>query len=237
MIVCKRYKVVANPENSKQETSSMVTATASAETAPVTMQDNDWTVDDDDMQGDTDMDALEAKLASMESASANKASESKKKSSNPKAEMKTAAVKGGENSTTTTTTTTTDASSGTASAFPSSTFACFELHSMQEPPARRAVMDEDDVGICASGASNDKIQQMLARYMDEEEDEDILSMLRNERGRGSGSDNSASNANIAESDPGVSPQDRALLRFTDRLQRSPRQVLRYAYNGQPMWSV
>lgn len=207
VIVCKRY-MVENEVNIEQ--ASQVTASDADATAPGAQEENDWTVDD--MQGNNDMNDLEAKLASMESTTTSKASPCKKKA-NPTSEK----IIGGKGEHVTT-----------------ATFPCFELHSVQEPLARRPVMDEDDVGISASGASNDKIQQMLARYMQEEEDEDILAMLRNEGASGSGA---GGNSAIAESDPGVSPQDRALLRFSDRLQRSPRQVLRYAYNGQPMWSL
>jgi hypothetical protein len=244
VIVCRRYNVESDPESMKIEESKAIAAAAASTDDDAVMASADDDDDDDDRQEEendwavddvNDMDDLEAKLASMESntttttnSSSTKTSSSRKKATPKSSEKST----GGESTSAATVSSGTSSSSSASSV--SLSFPCFGLHAVQEPPARRVVMDEDDVGICASGASNDKIQQMLKKYMEEEEDEDILAMLRNDQAA-HGSD--GNNANISESDPGVSPQDRALLRFSDRLQRSPRQVLRYAYNGQPMWSV
>jgi hypothetical protein len=109
----------------------------------------------------------------------------------------------------------------------SNAFPCFLIHSQQEPPATRPVEDEDDVGMTGS---DDKIQKMLERYMMEEEDEEILTALR-------GSVESSSGGRGGEKDERLSAADRALLTFSDRLKRWPRQVLRYAYNGVPLWSM
>ena len=35
----------------------------------------------------------------------------------------------------------------------------------------------------------------------------------------------------------LSPEERAFLAFSNRLKRAPRQVVRYAYGGFPLWSV
>jgi hypothetical protein len=111
----------------------------------------------------------------------------------------------------------------------SNAFPCFEIHSLQEPAVRRGDdMDDDDVGMM--GGSDDKIQQMLARYMAEEEDEEILAAIRGSGGSGGGSGR-------GEKDERLPPEDRAMLAFTDRVKRAPRQVVRYAKGGIPLWSM
>jgi hypothetical protein len=110
----------------------------------------------------------------------------------------------------------------------SNAFPSFLIHSQQEPPALRPVEDEDDVGMTGS---DDKIQKMLEKYMMEEEDEEILTALRGSVGSSSGGGRGG------EKDERLSAADRAILTFSDRLKRSPRQVVRYAYNGVPLWSM
>jgi hypothetical protein len=115
-------------------------------------------------------------------------------------------------------------------------FPCFELHSLQEPHARRLEgTDDDDVGIGSGARDNDKIQQMLARYMAEEDDEGILAALRGATNDDFGAGGSGSGGK--ERDERLSAEDRALLTYTDRLKRSPRQVIRYACDGVPLWSM
>jgi hypothetical protein len=112
-------------------------------------------------------------------------------------------------------------------------FPCYLLHVVQEPSAfRRAGTDEDDVGINSGKNDDDKIRQMLARYIAEEEDEDILSALRVDASGRAGSGGGGT-----EKDERISAADRALFTFSDRIKRSPRQVVRYAYNGAPLWSM
>lgn len=101
------------------------------------------------------------------------------------------------------------------------------LASMQEPPARTVPADARDVGL--HGTSNQKIQEMLARYMQEEEDQDIVQMLQGVNGVGNGGPK--------EVDEDLTPEEMALLRFSDRLKRAPRQVLRHAHGGEPLWSI
>ena len=100
----------------------------------------------------------------------------------------------------------------------------------------RRPQDSDDVGLGNGGRNckdDAKIQQMLAQYMKDEDDEDILALLR---GDGAGAGNN-SNFQSGERDERLSATDRALLQFTDRLKRCPRQVLRYAHGGTPLWSM
>jgi pre-rRNA-processing protein TSR4 len=109
-------------------------------------------------------------------------------------------------------------------------FPCFELHSLCEPAIVQN-LDADDVGI-GCGDDSRKIQAMLAKYMAEEDDPDILAALQGVAfGAGGGG------GGQGERDERVSPADRALLTYTDRLKRSPRQVLRYAKGGTPLWSM
>lgn len=112
-----------------------------------------------------------------------------------------------------------------------SKFSCFELSHVQEPGAIAPLDDEDDVGLSKTD-DNAKIQAMLARYLAEEDDTDIINALRPSMNTGGGSTWTAT-----EPDERLSVEDRALWTFTDRLQRSPRQVLRYALGGVPLWSI
>ena len=67
---------------------------------------------------------------------------------------------------------------------------------------------------------------MLARYMAEEDDPEILQALKGVSVGGGG-----------EEDERLSVEDRVLLGFQDRLKRAPRQVVRYARGGIPLWSI
>ena len=122
-------------------------------------------------------------------------------------------------------------------------FPCFVLHSLQEPPAvrRSEQVDPDDVGlgnIGRNGSRKDdaKIQQMLAQYMQEEDDEEILTLLRGQSG-GKNTGTTVTTIKSGERDERLSATDRALLQYTDRLKRSPQQVLRYSHGGTPLWSM
>jgi len=162
------------------------------------------------MESETDMEAMEAKLAAIETTLQHKGfAQSTRKNYRP-LKPKTEAS-------------------------PALSFRCLELHSLQEPLSvvrRDAEMDEDDVGI---EGSDDKIQKMLAKYMAEEDDEEILNALRStptgcaNAGKGGGG--------RRERDERLSVEDRVFLTYSDRLKRSPRQVLRHAPGGVPLWSV
>ena len=104
-------------------------------------------------------------------------------------------------------------------------FGCYILTTQNEPLPARPVLEDDDVGM---GESDEKIRNMLARYMAEEEDEDILAALQGTEIGGGGK---------GEEDERLSEEDRVLRGFQDRLRRVPRQVIRYALNGTPLWSI
>jgi hypothetical protein len=196
-----------NQQPTSPQAASATTAWAAEDRAAV--DDDDADNDDwgvEDSSQNDGMDELESKLAAMESSSSS--APSKKTAASKKKHKKP----------------------------PTHSFPCYELHSLQEPQARRFEgMDDDDVGVSSAGSDDEKIRQMLARYMAEEEDEGILAVLRGSAdvsSGGVGGDNSG-----RERDERLSAEDRALLTYTDRLKRSPHQVLRYAYGGIPMWSM
>ena len=164
--------------------------------------DNDWGMNDDDNSN-----ALEEAVAAMEqNLDADGALASLKKQSNKPSKSREKPI---NNETL------------------QSGFGCYILTEQNEPLPARPMLEEDDVGI---GESDEKIRNMLARYMAEEEDEDILAALQGtELGGGGGGK--------GEEDERLSEEDRTLRGFQDRLRRVPRQVLRYALGGMPLWSV
>ena len=106
-------------------------------------------------------------------------------------------------------------------------FGCYLLKKQNEPRSTKFLEDEDDVGL---SESDEKIRNMLARYMAEEQDEDILAALGGGNTTGSGN-------GTAEEDERLSEEDRILRGFQDRQRRAPRQVIRYANGGKPFWSI
>jgi len=112
-----------------------------------------------------------------------------------------------------------------------SAYGCYLLKKQHEPPSKKSYLeDEDDVG--GISESDEKIRNMLARYMAEEEDEEILAAL----GGGAGSMGGGGNNN-GEEDERLSEEDRILRTFQDRQKRAPKQVIRYASGGKPLWSI
>ena len=125
----------------------------------------------------------------------------------------------------------------------SSSFERHDLHTMNEPPNRRTRVnddkdeaDDDDDDVDDDGGYGDidalKVEQMLSRYLDVEDDMEILSALR---GGPSAGNNDSSKGGGGEQ---LAPlEERAFLSFTRRLKRAPGQMARYAYGGVPMWLV
>lgn len=188
---------------------------------------NDWMVDSDDDDDDADLEQQVAavelkqkKSTTNDSSTNHKSRPSQKKKSNHNNNNKS-----------------TKAASSSSFSWP-----CFELHSVLEPPGKpkQSIGEDDDddeedrigSGGTNSSTSDAKIQQLLAKYMAEEEDEDILAALRGTSAGGGGGGGKS-----REKDERLKASDRALLTFTDRIKRSPRQVLRYAPNGIPLWSM
>ena len=190
---------------------------------------NEWAISEDDGNNNGGpsgllMDDLEAKLAAMETRNAK---------AMPKPKESTTSYTNDKLSEAATTTT-----------MKRNCFPCFVLHSLQEPSTVRISqqVDPDDVGLGNFGRNGSrrddaKIQQMLAQYMQEEDDEELLTMLRGESNGNRSSTNTTSAIKSGERDERLSATDRALLQYTDRLKRSPQQVLRYAHGGTPLWSM
>ncbi|KAL7481340.1 hypothetical protein ACHAW6_007021 [Cyclotella cf. meneghiniana] len=122
------------------------------------------------------------------------------------------------------------------------------LEMFDEPAAHKNVESEnimdgdeedDDEDYGSSNIDASKINQMISKYLATEEDEEILSALNGghlasnkdlTRVAGKGSSG-------GERYERLSPEERAFLAFSNRLKRAPRQVVRYAYGGFPLWSV
>jgi hypothetical protein len=120
-------------------------------------------------------------------------------------------------------------------------FKRYDLYTMNEPSARTRTGggvdsdDDDEDGVDGSGNIDaSKVEQMLSRYLDVEDDEAILSALR---GGSIASNNDNSREGGSERYERLPLEVRAFLSFTRRLKRAPGQVARYAYGGSPMWSV
>ena len=97
--------------------------------------------------------------------------------------------------------------------------------------------DDEAIGTTGAGASDDDIQKMLSRYLKDEEDQDIVQALGGVAAANTTSATTGSSGGGGEKYERLPPEERAFLAFTDRIKRSPEQVLRYAYGGVPMWSV
>mmetsp|Transcript_16859 Transcript_16859/g.33639 ORF Transcript_16859/g.33639 Transcript_16859/m.33639 type:complete len:393 (-) Transcript_16859:806-1984(-) len=123
-------------------------------------------------------------------------------------------------------------------------FARFELEMYEEPYACTGGVGEetdddevdDDDAVGATGTSDAKVQKLLSRYLDEEEDTELISALGGSGNRVSGG-GGGSNSSRGEKFERLPPDERAFLAFTDRIKRSPEQVVRYAFGGVPLWSV
>ena len=119
-------------------------------------------------------------------------------------------------------------------------FEQYDLEMLNEPHSGNANdSDEEDEGGC-SNVDSSKVDQMLSRYLDMEEDEEILSVLKGggkHSVSGSQSDGKGGSRGGGERYERLPPEERAFLQFSQRLKRSPGQVARYAYGGLPLWSI
>jgi hypothetical protein len=200
VVVCESMAVVTPPQQHGKMLQKKID--------PSVEDNDDWGVTKEE-ENNVSMDDLEAKLAAMEPRQQQQQQQQPKQNSkcNPKKKKNTM-----------------DAS--TLSTFSgSSGLPIMPLASMQEPPACTVGADSRDVGL--HGTSNQKIQDMLARYMQEEEDQEIVQMLQ---GKNTGT-------GAMEVDEDLTPEEMSLLRFSDRVKRAPQQVLRHAPGGEPLWSI
>ncbi|KAL7552726.1 hypothetical protein ACHAWF_015962 [Thalassiosira exigua] len=127
-----------------------------------------------------------------------------------------------------------------ANNFASPSFEQHDLEMIDEPPtgSGRDNNDSDEDEDDEIGGDSSKVDSMLSRYLDKEDDEEILSALTG------GAKYNACNSNNTKGGSGggekyerLPPEERAFLAFTKRLKRAPGQVARYAYAGSPLWSV
>jgi len=98
--------------------------------------------------------------------------------------------------------------------------------------------EDDEFGYEDVGAGEDSsIQNILSKYLQEEQDADILAALQ-KQSSSSVATTSEGRATAADGEKyeKVPPVQRAFLTFQDRMKRAPRQSVRYAYGGQPLWS-
>ena len=167
--------------------------------------DNDWDMDDEeDKAGAASLEDLENAVSAMEVKEA------------------TGAVKQAKKNVVTSNDKTDDTFDS------SSMFKCYTLMESREPLAQRTQIEEDDVGL---SYTDDKVRNMLARYMEEEEDTEVLNALKGVGGSSSGGKGGG------EEDERLTDQDRIFFSFQDRLKRLPRQVVRRAPQGIPIWSI
>lgn len=100
--------------------------------------------------------------------------------------------------------------------------------------------EDDEFGYEDVGAGEDSsIQNILSKYLQEEQDADILAALQKQKQSSSSvTTTSEGRATAADGEKyeKVPPVQRAFLTFQDRMKRAPRQSVRYAYGGQPLWS-
>lgn len=93
--------------------------------------------------------------------------------------------------------------------------------------------DDDDLG---ANIDASKVDSMLSRYLDMEEDEEIIAALKG----GTNTTNNicgGGNGGGGEKYEKLKPEEKAFMLFSKRLRRAPEQVCRYAYGGEPLWSI
>lgn len=113
-------------------------------------------------------------------------------------------------------------------------FPKFDLDCYDEPSLNKSKEnedfdsdDEDDFD-----TKEDSVQKLLSKYLMEEEDESILSAIK-------GNDLSKStsqNGGDVEKYEKLPAEDRAFLAFSNRVKLAPKQSVRYAFDGVPLWS-
>ena len=116
-------------------------------------------------------------------------------------------------------------------------FEYHDLETVNEPVLRRGCGEDDDEDDVECGTADEtKVDEMLARYLNMEDDEEILLALKggNKSPSRGGNEFGGSGGERYERLP---LEERALLSFSTRLKRAPSQVARYAYGGIPLWSI
>ena len=121
----------------------------------------------------------------------------------------------------------------------------YQLDMFNEPTTGREGVDSDDEDDADNNGDVSKVDQMLSRYLDMEQDEEIISALKGGNNKGGASSSGGDNTGKGGGGGGgggekyerLPPEERAFQTFATRLKRSPGQVARYAYGGEPLWSI
>jgi hypothetical protein len=112
-------------------------------------------------------------------------------------------------------------------------FPKFDLDCYDEPSLNKSKENEDfDSDDDDFDTKEDSVQKLLSKYLMEEEDESILSAIK-------GNDLSKStsqNGGDIEKYEKLPAEDRAFLAFSNRVKLAPKQSVRYAFDGVPLWS-
>jgi len=82
-----------------------------------------------------------------------------------------------------------------------------------------------------------KIQMLLDKYLEEEDDEEIKKSIQQSFQKKKSLKKHINLSEKIELYERLPPKQQAFYLFTSRIKRTPNQVLRYAYGGLPMWSI
>lgn len=118
-------------------------------------------------------------------------------------------------------------------------FEHYDLDMVDEPAGKTqndSSDDENDDDDLVPNVDSSKVDSMLSRYLDMEDDEDIIAVLK-------GGNNATANTCGGGTGGGgekyerLKPEEKAFMLFSKRIRRAPEQVCRYAYGGEPLWSI
>ncbi len=164
----------------------------------------------------TSMDDLEAMLAAMETANEEKVQEVKTTKSSPIADIPNTKFEEVD----------------TGPSFPRYDLIIYDEPATQNTlKAEHGEADSDDEDV-VHDKSDAKIQNLLSKYLEQEEDTDILRALK-----GVGNEKGGSAEIKGEKYERLPPKDRTFMAFSTRVKRAPKQSVRYAYDGIPFWSM
>ena len=124
---------------------------------------------------------------------------------------------------------TVDSSAAESSSFPKFDLDCYDEPSINQSKGNDDFDSDDEDDYETKG---DAVQKLLSKYLMEEEDESILSAIK-------GNDlskSSSQNGGDGEKYEKLPAEDRAFLAFTNRVKHAPKQSVRYAFDGVPLWS-
>ncbi len=189
------------------------------------------------------MDDIEAMLAAMEAKNENDVGSEEGKTANTHSKSTSRTI-GSEVNQSTLQPTVKESENEASSNNDNLSFSMYEIEAYDEP-IRKIISqieeddDEDMIGVSCSAQDDSKIQRMLSSYLKEEDDENVKAVIGigNKTRHSSAATVSGSQSNYDEKYERLPPEDRAFLSFTDRIKRAPNQVVRYAYDGIPMWSM